>query len=281
MAILVDAFPFFNEIELLHLRLSLLHDLVDQFLIVEADATHSGQPKPFNLRGEIGTLNASFGNKIRYLEFPVDLSSLQFKPVTSFDYNSAYFNIEKMQRGAIIELVRQLPDDAFVLISDADEIPSREALKLIRAKSIGRDLTGLQQTLLYYDLTSRVNCTWIGTVATTAKRCKELGIQWHRDVGQGHLTGESKLDLLPDAGWHLSYFGGVRRIVTKIQSTAQQELNIEKFKSHDHILRAMINRQDLYERPSDYNTIGRDFFPQYFLEEVDKNPSFFWNAFAV
>lgn len=42
-----DCFSFFNEIELLEIRLNILENTVDRFVIVEANHTHSGQPKEF------------------------------------------------------------------------------------------------------------------------------------------------------------------------------------------------------------------------------------------
>ena len=44
---LIDCFPYFNERELLELRVSLLKDHVDGFLIADADRTHRGEPKAF------------------------------------------------------------------------------------------------------------------------------------------------------------------------------------------------------------------------------------------
>ena len=41
-----DCFPFFNELELLEIRLRELSDVVDKFVLVEATKTHSGLDKP-------------------------------------------------------------------------------------------------------------------------------------------------------------------------------------------------------------------------------------------
>ena len=40
-----DCFQFFNELDLLEIRLELLYDYVDYFVISETDKTHSNQPK--------------------------------------------------------------------------------------------------------------------------------------------------------------------------------------------------------------------------------------------
>ena len=53
---LIDCFPYFNEAELLELRIRMLNDHVDRFLIVEANKTHRGDPKPFTCQETIEKL---------------------------------------------------------------------------------------------------------------------------------------------------------------------------------------------------------------------------------
>ena len=40
---LIDSFLFFNEAELAELRIKYLNNLVDYFVVVEADITHQGK----------------------------------------------------------------------------------------------------------------------------------------------------------------------------------------------------------------------------------------------
>ena len=42
-----DCFTFCNELDLLELRLETLSDVVDKFVLVEADRTFTGKSKPF------------------------------------------------------------------------------------------------------------------------------------------------------------------------------------------------------------------------------------------
>jgi len=42
---IIDCFTFYNEIDLLNYRLSVLNDVVDYFVIVEATHTHVGKKK--------------------------------------------------------------------------------------------------------------------------------------------------------------------------------------------------------------------------------------------
>ena len=41
----IDCFPFFNELELLEIRLNELDPVVDQFVLIEATRTHQKKPK--------------------------------------------------------------------------------------------------------------------------------------------------------------------------------------------------------------------------------------------
>ena len=47
-----DCFPFFNENDLLEIRINQHWDFVDKFIITEAGETHTGKPKPFNFDHE-------------------------------------------------------------------------------------------------------------------------------------------------------------------------------------------------------------------------------------
>ena len=46
----IDTFLYYNEIELLELRLKVLYDYVDRFVIVEGDHTHKGDPISFRAK---------------------------------------------------------------------------------------------------------------------------------------------------------------------------------------------------------------------------------------
>lgn len=43
---IVDAFPFYNELDMLEFRLKELWDTVDHFVLVEATVSYVGNPKP-------------------------------------------------------------------------------------------------------------------------------------------------------------------------------------------------------------------------------------------
>ena len=62
----VDAFIFFNELDLLEMRLEELFDVVDVFVLVEATRTFRGEPKPLHF-AENRSRFQPYASKIRHV----------------------------------------------------------------------------------------------------------------------------------------------------------------------------------------------------------------------
>ena len=70
---IVDAFTFFNERELVELRIKYLNDVVDYFVIIEADVTHTGKPKKWNFPNILNQNLKKYSHKIQYHKMKLDL----------------------------------------------------------------------------------------------------------------------------------------------------------------------------------------------------------------
>ena len=68
---IIDAFTFFNEKELVELRVKYLNDIVDHFLIIEADVTHTGIKKPWNFPEILKNKLNKYSKKIQYHQMKV------------------------------------------------------------------------------------------------------------------------------------------------------------------------------------------------------------------
>ena len=109
-----DCFPFFNELDLLEIRLNVLKDVVDRFVLVEAGETHTGKTKPFCFAANRDRF-AAFADRIVYRrieKFPAG--------------HGAWWN-ENYQRNEISKVLSEIGvrDEDDILISDLDEIPNR------------------------------------------------------------------------------------------------------------------------------------------------------------
>ena len=87
-----DCFTFFNEIELLKIRLNTLNAVVDKFVIVEADKTQRGVSKAFNFEAIKAEFDNKYPDKIIYIK-ATDCPVLK---------NSKDWAIEHFQRNAIM-----------------------------------------------------------------------------------------------------------------------------------------------------------------------------------
>lgn len=267
---IIDAFTFFNEIDILEARLDYLYDTVDYFVIVESNVSHSGKPKPFYYL-ENQNKFARFKNKIFYHPFIFDKSQsdLDFDEVLTETKNeSAHWAVERAQREHISTCMSKFPDDAFVMISDADEIPNKAAINFAKQHLIPSvSCAALLQSMFYYDLSHMKAGTWPGTVFTTTAKVKEHGTQWFRD----NRFNNALVPHIQSAGWHLSYFGGVDKIIEKIENFAHQEFNKTDYKDSDKISQAITNGTDLYGRSQDtFDTVSMSIFPTDFLSSFYK-----------
>lgn len=268
----IDAFIFFNEAELCELRLRLLGPVVERFVVVEADATHSGSRRDFMFPGLLEGPLRAYREKILYYPMHLDLTGLDFSVRPSAcDADSAALKLENRHRSGIDEACRDFDEASLVVISDADEIPDPNALAMVSAspEMIEKEAIALQQYLFYYKLTHLQVQDWRGSVVTTVARLHARGAQWHRDR-------RWELAHLERAGWHLSYFGGSARVRLKIESFCHQELNVDAFKSDANIAQRIADGGDLYGRGVDVLPTDTGFFPAYFVEATATHRDFFW-----
>ena len=241
-----DCFTFYNEFELLELRLMALWDVVDCFVLVEADKKHTGEPKPYYFWERQEDFK-KFWPKIRHL--PVEMT-VPFKGVGDW-------SIENAQRDAIVYGLFDAAPDDLIMISDLDEIPAPDVVKKIRegqlADALEKTPITLEQTFHYYYFDWINPAPWHGTVLTKKK----------------NLTTPQKLRNLKDkfpslsyGGWHFSYMGGVDRVINKMTSIVDGNAIVVhsggKLIDRKHIEEALMNGTDIYNRQG---TVESQFYP--------------------
>ena len=122
---IVDCFTYFNNKELLELRINLLKDHVDKFVIVEANYTQSGNPKEYTLKKTIKELGLP-EDIIEVIE--IDLSEENLGPVTDYelmwDVNPRHASRERIQRDAPAKCLEtnNFDEDTVFIINDIDEM---------------------------------------------------------------------------------------------------------------------------------------------------------------
>ena len=128
---IVDCFTFYNELELLKYRLTILNDCVDYFVLVEATHTHVGKIKPLFYQ-ENKELFKEFNHKI--IHIVVDDFSHKYPNINI--ENREQWNNEIFQRNCIKRGLDKLNlnDEDIFTVTDLDEIPDPKILTKIKKK---------------------------------------------------------------------------------------------------------------------------------------------------
>jgi beta-1,4-mannosyl-glycoprotein beta-1,4-N-acetylglucosaminyltransferase len=243
-----DCFPFHHELDVLEIRLRELDRVVDRFVIVEADRTHMGDPKPLFFRENSERFSA-FRDRIIHIT------------VTDMPETKDAWVRENFQRNAIQRGLQDCRDGDWIVISDADEIPRADVIADLRDRRLRpwrTGIVGLRMPLYYcrlnyVNLAGSAHVTW--GVATRANGPLRQP-QKYRHVRTGFdsqywkfrmgLTGCTSI---PHAGWHFSYIGDEAMVRQKLRATAHsQEDDYEPVAETLQIDRLIQQRQDLMGR---------------------------------
>lgn len=197
---LVDAFMFYNELDILELRLELLDEYVDRFVLVESEVTHVGGPKELFFQNNRERF-AKWLPKITHVVMTAEEAPKDKNPWAR----------EKYQRQCIIRGLDGVPDTAIVMVSDVDEIPD---MRIVRYEKLEHAMTAVHMWMFEYSLDYIFTGEpWFGTVLTNCELLKRVGPNSLRDA-------RWKMPCFQYGGWHLSSFGTPMTIWNKFQTYA-------------------------------------------------------------
>lgn len=225
-----DCFTFFNEIELLELRLMELYDFVDFFVIVEANKTHTGKEKEFIFEKNKNIFE-KYLNKVIYVKV---------EDLPTYDINNIWIP-ENFQRNCILRGLHNIEIGDKVIVSDIDEIPNIETIKKVLNQN---NPVTLIQDLFYYYVNCKQNCIWFGTIIgtygyfSTPQELRNLARSGYNPVNNG--------------GWHYSFMGGSEKIKIKVENIAESSYIIDQIGDVNEIEHKIKNQIDLWNRTEDY-----------------------------
>ena len=266
-----DCFTFFNELDLLELRLNILNEVVDKFVIVESSKTFSRQDKPMNFKDNFSRFE-KYKDKIIYIEF------------NDFPNSDNPWVLENTQRNAISLGLKDCKDDDIIIISDIDEIVSPNAItEGIKTINQGTPIKKFVQYNMRYYL-NVINCNeplWFHPEMCTYKNFKNCldNVEYNyntftvKEYNKGTTANKIRMyeqcDLIPLGGWHFSFMGGAKKVLYKYENYAHQEVmaNIDSVMQN---LIKEINNIDTQNSLSSYKAIDYSILPVYLQENIDK-----------
>lgn len=242
-----DCFLFFNELDMLNLRLHELDDVVDYFIIVESERTFSNMLKPLYFQK----------NKEKYSKF---LHKIIHLIIPDFYNLNNTWDRELFSRNYALKYIREnCLDNDIVLNCDLDEIPNPQ---IIRSIELVKDLStplSLEMDMYYYNLNWCKKNKWNLANVCMVKHLNSMTLQ----------DARNKVNIFPkilNAGWHLSYLLPVEDIKKKIQAFSHQEFNNDKYLNSENIKDAISQGKDLFFRGPTEDLIERGMrpLPQYY-----------------
>jgi len=266
MVTLIDAFMFYNELDLLEYRLTTLSPVVDIFIIVESTHTHAGHPKVLYYQENAGRFK-QFHDKIIHVivsDIPFIFPNINYARGDYKLHQGEQWENETHQRNCIYRGVSLWLErggsieNTWISICDLDEIPDPQVWWQIKRGNLR--LTSQKSYLLemdfyYYDLRHKLKCEWYGKLLSLDSYLKR---EW------------KEFRTLPRCGWHLSYFGDAEFISNKIQNFAHQEMNTTNFTDVNKIRERIETHQDLFDRKDIemvvVDILENDYLPPNFID---------------
>jgi beta-1,4-mannosyl-glycoprotein beta-1,4-N-acetylglucosaminyltransferase len=220
-----DCFNFNNEKELINFRIDYLKDIVDYFIIVEADKTQSGLEKQQNF--SFDWFDEKIKNKIRYyfISFPNE-DSLESPIWTSSEDSIPSWKREEYQRKYLKNGIFDSQSDDIIIVSDLDEIPNKE--KILKLKEN-------HTTLNDFKLVSLAMNMFNFSIDNLKLNEDNSPFIWYHPkiLKSKNLICTNKVRLsqpnaiIENGGWHFTYFGGEQRLKNKLKDAAHREADNE------------------------------------------------------
>ena len=223
-----DCFMYFDEEQVLDLRLNVLNHNVDYFVIVESIFNHKGEKR--DLLFDIEKFK-KFKDKIIYLVYdntpeqvePIDNADDEREKNKKYIMNALYR--ENAQRNFILEGLKDADNDDLILISDVDEIPKLSSLSLDKIRD---EIILFKQDMFYYKFNLVLpSFKWTGTKAVKKRKLKSP--QWLRNVKDKKyplyridtILSDKKytnIKIIDDGGWHFTNMKTPKMIQHKLKS---------------------------------------------------------------
>lgn len=271
---IIDVFPFFNELDILEIRLNVLDPYVDCFILSEATKTFSGIDKPLYYQENKNRFE-KFNHKIIH-NIVEDTTPPELHPYQRDVFQKD--NIKKI-------ILKNISDDDIIIWSDIDEVPNPEAIQdlssyfeqnaifhFAQENCMGYlnlvEIGGIIRAMVPdWDYEDRPR--WLGTKVFGKSILKKYTLSELRSKHES----EKNYRIFP-GGWHWSYVGSEglsveERVLKKIECAAHSELNTDQIKQN--VARVKDNKDPLGRDYAVYEIVPLDdSYPKYILDNKEK-----------
>ena len=257
-----DCFMFFNELDLLEIRLQEMWDVTDTFVIAEANMGHSGKPKDYIL----------LDNWERFKPYADKIKRVA---VDNFPSTATQgIDRDRFQRASLARGLTDINPEDLIIISDLDEVPRAEAVNMVKTDENNYEryilcIPMFQYKINYmkhFEISKCPNIMAVrGRAYTNPQQEREYTFPW--------VPKPQDLVFVEHAGWHWSYFGDDAHAIKKIQNFAHTETDTPEMIARHNINWMIDNKYGHHgiKSPERFEyVIVDDYFPKCITNNLDK-----------
>ena len=257
-----DCFTFFDENEILEIRLNELNKYVDYFIIIEFGQTHQGTLKPKNIDTKILD---KFSSKIRYYF------------IEKFENINKPHGRDQFQRNYVLKGLFDAQINDIIIISDIDEIPD---LRNFELKKVKEEIVAFSQSHSMYKLNLLLKKKWIGSKLCKFKKLKSP--QWLRALRMNKKYSFFRIDkllspryvinskIVEKGGWHFGWLRDTSSIIKKIESYAHSEHNTNYYKNNNFIEKCINEKKNFFNTNEILKEVNLNELPEYVQNNIEK-----------
>ena len=286
---IIDCTTYFEEDLMMDIRFNTLNQYVDEFIVCEANYSHSGKKKKINF--QISNF-PKFKDKITHIVS--DKEPLDLEDESSEEPHIQRINSIKRinhQRDYISNNLEKFNDEDIIMYSDNDEIPN---LKEINFKKIKEKIILFKQKTFYYKLNlQHPLLNWYGTKKKKKKYLKNM--TWLRSIKNKKynifrfdvLFSDLKfmnLNIINNGGWHFTNLKTPDDLLKKYQNDEMhsefklrkmglddiKRLVKEQVVNYNHFIDSSKSNQEKHSKEFQLQKININLLPEYIIQNSSK-----------
>ena len=290
---IIDCTSFYNEHMMYEVRLNVLKDKVDKFIVTESTFSHSGKKKKLNF--DINNY-PKFKDKIIYVAIDKEPQGIVEEKNNPYLQRSNSLKRIALSYDESLKELKNFSNNDFIMLSDNDEIPNLNSEKFLKNKN---SIVLFNQLFFYYKFNLLYDkMIWPGTKGCTKGKLKSLS--WLRNIKLKKypfwrldtLFSSTKyidLNIIKNGGWHFTNLKSPEEMYDKFMNFGHHDefrlsgITIEKIREK------IINKEMIYDHFADKSSTNKwesnyklkladeKILPSYLINNKDKFSEWFSN----
>ena len=258
---IIDCTSFYNEHLMYEIRLNILKDKVDKFIVTESTYSHSGQKKKLNF--DINNY-PKFKDKIIYIIIDKEPEGIVPENDDPSLQRSNSLKRIALSYDECLKKIEKFEENDLIMLSDNDEIPNLNSNEFLNNKN---SVVLFNQLFIYFKFNLLYDkMLWPGTKG--CKKGKLKSLSWLRNIKLKKypfwrldtLFSDNKyidLNVINDGGWHFTNLKTPEEMYEKFMNFGHHDefrlsgITIEKIREK------IANKEMIYDHFADKSSINK------------------------